>query len=158
MNTNVEDVAGRRSTWGQLAVRAVAGTSVGAAGAVALLAIATTTGGALEVQVGTRALQDVTLGAVIVMVVVSGVGAWGTAALATRFTSRPRLTFIAAATLVLAASLFPPVTAASGASVWWLEAMHLVVFAAVVAAMAPAIPARRTISTDRQARVQGSSA
>jgi hypothetical protein len=158
MDAGVENLVGRGSTWRQFAPRALAGMSVAAVGATALLAIAIATGGALEVQVGTRPPQDITVGAVVVMIVLSGVGAWVTAAVATRLTPRPRLTFLAASTLVLALSLLPPTSAATGSAVWWLEAMHLVVFTAVVAALAPAVPARRAIGQDHLASVRGGSA
>ncbi|MBA3907819.1 MAG: hypothetical protein H0X35_14210 [Pseudonocardiales bacterium] len=48
--------------------------------------------------------------------------------------------FLTAATLGLAVSLLPPATAADGATTWWLEAMHLAVFAGLAPALARTLP------------------
>lgn len=130
-----------------LAVRAATGTTTAVAGALLLLLTATTTGQALQVQVGARAAQNVTVGVVASTILLCGVAAWGTAALVCRVAPAPRLAFLAPAVLLLALSFVPPATAATGAATWWLEAMHLVVFTSVVAALAPAIPLRRPIAS-----------
>lgn len=127
----------------KLAVRALVGVAIATAGALTLLQLAGSAGHALQVQVGTRAPQDVGAGAIVSVVLASGLGAWGTAALAIRLAPRPRVAFFAVAVLALTTSLIPPVTAASGAATWWLEAMHVAVFTALVATLGPAVPRRR---------------
>jgi hypothetical protein len=131
----------------RLAAQALAGTAIAALATLILLLFATASGQVLQVQVGTRASQQVTAGAIVSVVLACGVAAWGTAVLATRLAPRPRAAFLAAAVTVLALSLVPPATAATGAATWWLEAMHLVVFTALVGALAPAVPPRTL--TDR---------
>jgi hypothetical protein len=143
MDTTATSAPRTSAVSAKLAVRAFAGAAIGTSAALILLLLATSTGQVLQVQVGTRAPQEVAAGAIVSVILASGVGAWGTAALAIRLAPRPRAAFLAIAALALALSLVPPVTAASGAATWWLEAMHLVVFTALVAALAPAIPPRR---------------
>ena len=137
-------------------MRALTGVAIATAAALTLLLLATATGEVLQVQVGTRAPQEVAAGAIVSVILACGVGAWASAALATRLAQRPRAAFLTVAVLVLVLSLVPPVTAASGAATWWLEAMHLVVFAALVAALTPAIPTRpRTGAVPVAAQVHG---
>jgi hypothetical protein len=125
--------------------------AIGAASALILLRLATATGQHLTVQVGTRAPREVSAGAIASVVVLSGAAAWATAALATRLAPRPRAAFLVAAVLALALSLIPPATATTGPATWWLDAMHLAVFTAVVTALAPAVPSR---SATRRVRLE----
>lgn len=89
-----------------------------------------------------RTAVGMALGAVAALVLLSGAAAWTAAAVATRLAPCPRATFLAAAVLALVLSLVPPATATTGAATWWLDAMHLAVFTAVVAALAPTVPSR----------------
>lgn len=140
-----------RSLLRRQAVRTAVGMALGAVAALILLLLATASGQDLQVQVGTRAPQEVSAGAIVTVVLLSGVAAWSAAAVATRLAPSPRATFLAAAVLALVVSLVPPATATAGAATWWLDAMHLAVFTAVVTALAPAVPAR---SSTRGARLE----
>ena len=131
-----------RSLLARQAVRTAVGMALGAVAALALLLLATASGQDLRVQVGTRAPQEVRAGAIVSAVLLAGAAAWAAAAVATRLAPRPRAAFLAAAVLALVVSLVPPATATTGAATWWLDGMHLAVFAAVVTALAPAIPSR----------------
>lgn len=144
MDSTVDPRPADRPVTRSSGLRALLGGATAAAGVLVLIAAAGVVGVPLQVQVGTRAPQDVTIGAAVSIILVSGAAAWGTAALANRMAPRPRLAFLVAAVLALALSVLPPATAATGGAVWWLEAMHLLVFAAIVAALAPALPSRRT--------------
>ncbi len=142
MDTTEDHDRPARSLLRKQAVRAAVGMALGAVAALVLLLLATASGQDLEVQVGARAAQEVSAGAIVSAVLLSGAAAWAAAAVVTRLAPRPRVTFLAAAVLALVLSLVPPATATTGAATWWLDAMHLAVFTAVVTALAPAIPSR----------------
>jgi uncharacterized protein DUF6069 len=156
MDTTTDDNRPERPLLRRQAVRAAVGVVIGAAAALVLLLLATASGQALTVQAGTRPPQELGAGAIVSVVLLSGAAAWGAAAVATRWAPRPRSAFVAAAGLGLVVSLVPPATAATGATTWWLDAMHLVVFASLLASLAPAIPSRSaTRRAPLEARTSG---
>ena len=131
-----------------------AGCAAAVIAAVAVHGLARVAGDPLVVTVEGRGIQQVSTGAVIAVTVAAAVAATAVALFA-RLAPRPRVLFLVVSFVALVLSLLPPAAAASGATTWWLDGMHIAVFAGLVPAMARALPDRPGSAVQHPARTAG---
>lgn len=117
------------------------GAAIANVAAIAILALANAAGTPLIVEVPGRPAQEVSVGPIVLFIMVAAVGAYAVAFVLRARSSRPRRLFVASAIVVLALSFALPASAATGAAVWWLNAMHVAAFAALVTLIVRSLPA-----------------
>jgi hypothetical protein len=123
---------------------AAIGTGLAVAGVLVVYSLARVTGDPLLIT-NQGGEQSVPVLAAVAFTVVGALAGLGLAVLAARL-ARPRPTFLAVTAVGLVVSLLPPFGAAPLSTALWLNAMHLVVAAAVIPLLAGALPRARVTS------------
>ena len=136
--------AGRTATGVRPLLRAfAAGLLAAVVLALAVYAVARGVGDPMTVTPPGQATQQVPVGAVIGATLMGALAGLGLALLA-RLTPRPRLLFLVVTVVGLVLSFASPLSSAQQTSTaWWLNLMHVVVFAAVVLPLARLLPDRK---------------